>query len=283
MSRRVLLLVVLVGVAAALAAAALAGGGRDRASEADLRALEGVEFVTVCKFSHRAPDDPIVFPGRPDRSHDHTFFGAVSTDAFSTPRTLRDDATTCQRADDTASYWAPTLLRANRSVEPFDAEFYYRRRTVARLRAFPADLRIVAGDAAARTAQSRRVTFWDCGKHGGVAPSSRVPTCANDGAKSLRLNVRFPDCWDGRRLDSRNHRSHMAYSLGGACPRTHPVAVPSLEIVIQYPIAGGSTVQLSSRGQLSGHADFVNAWHQEGLARLVDYCLNALRACGRAG
>ena len=283
MSRRVLLLLALVAGAAALAAAAVAGGGGNPASEGDLRALEGVEFVTVCKFSHRAPDDPIVFPRRPDRSHDHTFFGALSADAFSTPRTLRDDATTCQRAEDTASYWAPTLLRGNRSVEPFDAEFYYRRRTVARLRPFPAGLQIVAGDANARAPQSLRVTFWDCGKHGGVAPTSRVPTCPNDGPKSLRLNVRFPDCWDGRRLDSRDHRAHMAYSLGGACPRTHPVAVPSLEIVIQYPIAGGRGIQLSSRGQFSGHADFVNAWRQDGLARLVDYCLNTLRSCGRGG
>ena len=282
MTRRALLVLALVSVASIAAASAVARGPAG-ASGADLRALEGVEFVTVCKFSHRAPDDPIVFPRRPDRSHDHTFFGAVSADAFSTPRTLRDDATTCQRAEDTASYWAPTLLRANRPVEPFDAEFYYRRRTVAKLRPFPVGLQMVAGNANARSPQSRRITFWDCGKHGGVGPSVRVPTCPNDGAKSLRLNVRFPDCWDGRRLDSRDHRSHVAYSLGGACPRTHPVAVPSLEIVIQYPITGGPSVELSSRGQLSGHADFVNAWHPAGLARLVDYCLNALRECGRAG
>ncbi len=127
------------------------------------------------------------------------------------------------------------------------------------------------------------MTFWDCGEHGGVAPTAKVPTCPDDRSKSLRLHVRFPDCWDGRRLDSRDHRSHMAYSLGGVCARTHPVAVPSLEVTIQYPTAGGSGLQLSSRGQFSGHADFVNAWQQAGLKRLVDYCLNALRACGRAG
>jgi hypothetical protein len=33
-------------------------------------------------------------------------------------------------------------------------------------------------------------------------------------------------------------------------------------------------------GQFSGHADFVNAWQQAELKRLVDYCLNALRVCG---
>jgi hypothetical protein len=35
-------------------------------------------------------------------------------------------------------------------------------------------------------------------------------------------------------------------------------------------------------GQYSGHADFVNSWQQDGLQRLVDDCLNALRLCGPA-
>jgi hypothetical protein len=28
----------------------------------------------------------------------------------------------------------------------------------------------------------------------------------------LQLDVIFPDCWDGRHLDSPDHKSHMAYS-----------------------------------------------------------------------
>jgi hypothetical protein len=74
----------------------------------------------------------------------------------------------------------------------------------------------------------------------------------------------------------------MAYSSRGACPPSHPVAVPSIEIAIQYPVAGGPGVELSSQGTLTGHADFVNGWQQPALQRLVDYCLNALRACDRA-
>jgi hypothetical protein len=30
-----------------------------------------VNFISACSFSHRAPDDPIVFPGKPGLSHDH--------------------------------------------------------------------------------------------------------------------------------------------------------------------------------------------------------------------
>jgi hypothetical protein len=282
-TRRVLLPVALCAAAAIVAATAVAGRGTARRGPVDIAALESVNFVTVCRFSHRAPDDPIVFPRRPELSHDHSFFGSVATDAFSTARSLRGTQTTCHRADDTAAYWAPTLLLGTQAVEALDAEVYYRRRTLARVRPFPPGLEMIAGDANSRRPQSRRVTFWNCGPHGGVAPASAVPTCPNARAMSLRLNVRFPDCWDGRRADSPDHRRHMAYSEAGVCPRTHPVAVPSIELRIQYPVPGGRAVQLSSRGQFSGHADFVNAWRQDRLKQLVDYCLNALRTCGRAG
>lgn len=55
----------------------------------------------------------------------------------------------------------------------------------------------------------------------------------------LRLAIRFPDCWDGRRLDSPDHRSHMATARRtGAtgsriCPRSHPVAVPQLVMKVR--------------------------------------------------
>src|SRR5215207_7095069 len=52
------------------------------------RALAGVNFISVCAFSHRAPDDPIVSPGQPGASHDHSFVGNASTSAFSNLRTL---------------------------------------------------------------------------------------------------------------------------------------------------------------------------------------------------
>ena len=46
--------------------------------------LRGVSFVSRCTFSHRAPDDPIVYPAQPGASHDHTFLGNKTTNAFST-------------------------------------------------------------------------------------------------------------------------------------------------------------------------------------------------------
>ena len=62
--------VTLVSAAAALlGSAAFAGGAKDKRP----RIGGDVNFVSVCRFSHRAPDDPIVYPGQPGLSHDHSF------------------------------------------------------------------------------------------------------------------------------------------------------------------------------------------------------------------
>jgi hypothetical protein len=255
-------------------------GAASRPGATSVRALQGVNFVSSCRFSHRLMDDPIVFPRRPGASHDHTFVGNTTTNAFSTLRSLLAGGTTCRRAGETAAYWVPTLLVNGQAVEPRGATIYYRRRTLDSLRTFPRGLRMIAGDSHAAAPQNLRVTFWNCGAMGGVPPSADVPTCPDGRATSLRLHVNFPNCWDGRSLDSANHQSHMAYAMRGRCPSTHPVAVPSISLIFRYPIAGGPAVSLSSGGDYSAHADFVNAWNQGTLASLVEGCLNALRHCG---
>jgi Domain of unknown function (DUF1996) len=278
---RVVLLVSILAAATTVASAALAGSGPAERRASGMAQLRGVNFVSACGFSHRAPDDPIVSPRRPGSSHDHSFVGNLTTGAFSTMKSLLSAATTCRRADDTAAYWAPTLFVDGHPVEPAGATIYYRRRTLAAVQAFPPGFKMIAGDAGARSPQRRRVTFWNCGVLGGVAPSSTAPTCPAGRARSLRLHITFPNCWDGQSLDSRDHQSHVAYSMRGICPRTHPVAVPAISLIFRYPSARGARIELASGGQYSAHADFFNAWKQEGLTKLVEECLNALRHCGR--
>jgi hypothetical protein len=266
-------------VAALLGPAALAGDGdRRAASRAD---LVGVNFVEVCRFSHAAPDDPIVSPGKAGASHDHTFVGNRTTNASSTHGSLRGAATTCRRPEDTAAYWVPTLLQDSRAVLPMAATIYYRRATLEEAQAFPNDFRMIAGSATATEPQPGRVTWWSCGAMAGVPPSSTVPACPQTRGSFLRLHVRFPSCWDGRQLDSADHQSHVAYARAGRCPSTHPVEVPAITQIYRYPTRGGEGFSLASGGQFSAHADFLNAWRPAALRRLVDDCLNALVHCGR--
>jgi hypothetical protein len=281
-SRLALVSFSLLSAVAVVSVAAASPNGRGRGDKAMRQQLAGVNFISVCRFSHRAPDDPIVFPGGPGLSHDHSFVGNVSTNAFSTTDSLRAAATTCQRGADTAAYWMPTLVVAGSAVAPQSATIYYRRRTVDNVRPFPAGLKMIAGNAHAMTPQSLGVTYWNCGAQTGIAPSSTVPTCTDTRGASLRLHVDFADCWDGKSIDSADHQSHMAYSMRGHCPPTHPVAVPRISLIYKYPVIGGPNVELASGGQFSAHADFFNAWKQGQLTRLVNSCLNALRHCGRA-
>jgi hypothetical protein len=166
-------------------------------------------------------------------------------------------------------------------VTPRGATIYYRRKSLAPVRPFPAGFKMIAGDRQATSPQGMNITYWNCGAASMVPASTEVPTCPNTKGESLRLHVNFPNCWDGRRLDSADHKSHMAYAARGACPATHPVAVPGISLIFRYAITGGSGVTLSSGGRYSAHADFFNAWRQGTLASLVNGCLNALRHCAK--
>jgi hypothetical protein len=177
--------------------------------------LRSVTFIESCRFSHRAPNDPSVYPGKPGASHDHTFVGARTTNAHSTYASLRSGRTSCRNTADTAAYWIPTLYQGTTPIFPTAATIYYRRLTFAKVRPFPSNLRMIAGDQKATTPQEFRIVFWNCGGGDAGSPTSTVPTCANVPGAALRLHVRFPSCWDGRQLDSRDHKSHMAYAVRG--------------------------------------------------------------------
>jgi hypothetical protein len=235
----------------------------------------------VCRSSHTNSDDPIVFPRRPRAAHQHDFFGNVSTNAYSTDASLAGKRTTCSRPGDTAAYWTPTLLNNGRRVEPDRLIAYYRTRGIRNIdsiRPFPRGLKMIAGSstATASNPQPTRITNWNCGD--GIQGTAKVPSSCS--GKPLRLRIEFPNCWNGRTLDSADHKSHMAYARRGGCPTSHPVPVPTLELNFRWKISGSlSGVRLSSGSVYSGHADFWNAWNQSAQAQLVRNCLNAGRVC----
>src|SRR5262245_25935343 len=199
-----------------------------------LRRLQGVNFIGNCTFSHRSTDDPIVFPNTPGASHDHSFVGNRTTNAFSTTDSLLGGRTTCRRAAETAAYWMPTLYVDGNAVTPNGATIYYRRKTLRRVTAPPPGFKMIAGDAKATSPQRRQITFWNCGVQAGVAPSATPPACPDTRGSGLRLHVTFPACWNGVSLDSPDHKQHVAYQTRGRCPAGYDVPIPQISLIYRY-------------------------------------------------
>ena len=103
----------------------------------------------------------------------------------------------------------------------------------------------------------------------------------------MRAQVFFPSCWDGKNLDSDDHKSHMSYPIGayndGYCPDSHPVHLISLFYELftptgDYPYHGPGSWMLAN-GDSFGyrfHGDFTMGWKDVNLLQqFVDDCPNA--------
>ncbi len=274
------LLLVLVG-GAVLAAVLVDRGSTSMAAgrDAELARSRGV-FVVSCGFSHALGDDPIVEPGAPGLSHRHDFFGNPDVDAYTVAADLPGGDTTCDQKLDTASYWSPSLYSGDQPIEPEAIDAYYRAGPgvdPTTVKSYPPGLVLLGGDPAAEQAQDLYVVGWGCGRNSGAYPEPR--TCPERQAMNLRVN--FPDCWDGRNIDSVDHRDHTAYSEDGRCPQSHPVAIAQLTYVVHYPpVAVDDSLRLASGSTLSGHADFLNGWDQSKLDREVEVCIGRGAVCG---
>jgi hypothetical protein len=235
-------------------------------------------FNIKCGSSHIAPDDPIVHLNMPGMSHLHQFFGNRTTNATSTAQSLRGQATTCSTSTDSSAYWVPMLYQNGGAVPALSALIYYRggtHRNSAAIQAFPPGLRMIAGSATATSPLPTDAVAWMC--QGMDNPSPTPPNC---GGGTLVLQIRFPDCWDGKNLDSPDHRSHMAYTVGGFCPSNYPVPVPLLEFNVRYKTFGNTGLTLASGATHTYHADFFNAWNQTALNNFVAFCLHNKNVCG---
>ena len=265
LARLALCVVLLSGAGGAVFASASFSARPDSAANAAAIGFPGGRYFNVaCGFSHRNNDDPIVFPGAPGRSHNHTYIGNTTVDASSTPTSLRDGPTTCDLAADSSTYWTPTLYEATEPIPPLAAILYYTRHTTGPIVSMPDGLKMIAGDVNARRPQQKSVVSWSCG--GGAAKRFViVQQCSEESA--LVLNVRFPNCWNGRATDSADHKRHMTYSSAGTCPASHPARLPTISLALIYPSTSRHAV-LSS-GKFAAHADFMNGWDDNVLSRLV--------------
>lgn len=192
--------------------------------------------------------DPIVSPGKVS-GHVHVVLGgngfAPTMDYASTQKST---CTTCTIKGDLSNYWVPTLYyRAKNSTfinVPLaggqGGTVYYQQRATYKgnttITAFPEGFRMLAGSPDNRVVDTTNTTqqavSYVCldysGKtkypEGEILPEVACP----DG---VRAQVYFPQCWDGKNLDSSDHKSHMAYPSqynAGECPDSHPVPVMGL-------------------------------------------------------
>lgn len=252
-------------------------------------------FRVTCFPRGMAPNDPIVFPGQAGASHMHSFFGAKGVDQNTTLESLlRQSTSQCGNHYDTvdlSAYWIPTLYKNGQAVHVETGEHqlqaYYQRAggpdgaPVAQ--AMPQGLKMIAGDMHATTPQS--IVTYVCAKTNDTGQQRggghEFLSCAGD--ETLVAKLVFPDCWDGKNLDSANHRSHMAYSGGSraTCPSTHPVKIPRITFEAWYHGVNGSASSFSwaSGGPYTFHGDVISAWDTHAAANLVNQCINVAYDC----
>jgi hypothetical protein len=117
--------------------------------------------------------------------------------------------------------------------------------------------------------------------------------------------IKAPDCWDGKNLDSADHRSHVSYGSYGdwgyyKCPSTHPYVIPAFTLGAWYTVddtldrsgtwEAGKTVTWSlssdtmagmtpSRPGSTFHADWFGAWDNTVMSMWTDNCINKMLNC----
>ncbi len=165
------------------------------------------------------------------------------------------------------------------------------------VRPFPRGLRMVSGTAMNRSASTRslgvKLGCW--GNRQKILPNAGAGwTWSTCGAGKLEFSVTFPSCGRAdRALDSANHFDHMAWPVdsvhgnvvnplqGNACPASHPIQYPVLDLVYTYSFdgarpwrAGRDNVVLSNGDMVGGsyHADFVSGWDEAVLAAAIKDC-----------
>lgn len=263
---------------------------------------------TGCNFTHFNYDDPIVYPNQPGAAHLHMYFGNTATNAFSTAASIANSGNSACRGGigNRSSYWVPAMLDGNNNVimpiwQPgpeAHLQVYYKNGGVdsRTIKPFPAGLRIIAGNSKATgPGQQNGPMMIRCNnpttgaytENGGA-----IPSCAP--GNEVGMILVFPQCWDGRNLDSPDHRSHMAYPVnnGGqfnVCPTSHPVPLPEVSFLYAFKVTQPTGTQgwhLSSDhyssslpGGYSIHADWFNGWDPQIEATWVKHCLNESRHC----
>lgn len=199
-------------------------------------------------------DDPLLYPGQPDESHLHKFFGANGVNYATTMSTLANTASsTCNygtKVVNRSAYWMPALLDDQGYVRNPDwIAVYYKRPMASNARCTPGSPTF-QGTCLGLPNQIRFIGGWDPTDPNGGSPGSSW-YCTGSGSihvtnldelfqagckagDTLVADISFPNCWDGTYLDTPDHREHVAFAGYGdwgylKCPVTHPYVIPQTE------------------------------------------------------
>ena len=156
----------------------------------------------------------------------------------------------------------------------------------------PKGLRMIVGNAKGTPLDEGTIPgHFSCNTPTGSTHWSKtIPNC--NAGDSMVFHIDFPVCWDGKNLDSPDHKSHMADPDGETsnhCPITHPVAIPSISFNAHFLITkadeglhlrlSSDNYATSSPGGYSAHADYVNGWDENIMAGWIKNCINASKDC----
>lgn len=278
-------------------------------------------FRFICGPGQVLADDPIMYPGQPGKSHLHQFYGNLEANAYSTYESLRKTGrSSCNvgpAAVNRSGYWMPALLDGNGNVvRPDYVSIYYKRQPLSdpvvsdpknpRFMGYalplPNGLRFIFGRDMTNLAARPTGNFHFLCQTRGGAPVTKgsVRTMAEalsvcKPGNQFAAIVDAPHCWDGKNLDSPNHRDHVAYpsyrySWKGAlkCPPSHPFVIPTFTLGARWTIHAAddtkkwcfsSDVAMQQPCGSTFHADWFGAWDNKVLLAWtlhdIDRLLNA--------
>ncbi|KAJ3789395.1 hypothetical protein GGU10DRAFT_425661 [Lentinula aff. detonsa] len=243
--------------------------------------------------------DPIVSPGEVS-SHVHSVLGGSGFDLNVNTSILQgSECTSIPVQEDKSNYWFPQLYFQRNdgsftSVSGNAVMYYLFSDTSNSTTAFPNNFRMLSGDTTLRTLNAssfaqQAITFL-CLQFSGTSNRYNELPIGVSCPAGIRSQINFPSCWDGKNIDSEDHKTHVAFlSTGpdnGTCDDPQfPVTLPRIFMEVYWitqdfddqrdQALTPSQPFVFANGDPTGygyHADFVNGWEDGVLQKAISGC-----------
>jgi hypothetical protein len=272
-------------------------------------------FTTDCGVNENGlfnSDNIIAAPGVTNGAHHfHDYIGNQANNAFASDQDLANAETSCADQGDKSSYYWPVLRLQNGTQEqdanspgggiegnageivtPKQVTLTFVGNPRGKVTPMPRLLRIITGDAKSFVnGPANANASWSCTGFEDRQLKDKYPLCPQ-GSDVVRT-FKFQSCWDGRNIDSANHRTHVAFAdAAGNCPsgfRPIPQLVQRIVYDVDAPSLedGGRTTPLFAvdsfpeqlHKPVTDHGDFINVFDEDLMREMAD-CINDGRKCG---